>query len=173
MARPSKKQEREAAEAAWNAEQARVEALGNLFSALPECGAKLALQTAMRDRVIDLYNESHFERGDVLLEFLPNKFARELLDWYFPDDQDAEPTQPPPSPTGEYETAQQGQVQSAPQQPCRAHGNGAGEANAEILTIARDLVSLWQNPNIQGLPRAERNAAIEETREKLIAAVSR
>ena len=42
---------------------------------------------------------------------------------------------------------------------------------ADIIAAAQDLVSLWENQNIQGLPRAERNAAIEDTRNRLIAAV--
>ena len=40
-----------------------------------------------------------------------------------------------------------------------------------IVDAATDLVTLWQHMKIDGLPRAERNAAIEETRERLIAAV--
>lgn len=40
-----------------------------------------------------------------------------------------------------------------------------------VIEIARDLVALWQNPNIRGLPRSERNATIDVTRERLIDAV--
>lgn len=40
-----------------------------------------------------------------------------------------------------------------------------------IIEVARDLVALWQNPKIRALPRSERNAAIDETRERLIEAV--
>lgn len=41
---------------------------------------------------------------------------------------------------------------------------------SEIEDIARDLVALWQSPVIQGLSRADRNAAIEDTRNALIKA---
>jgi hypothetical protein len=43
---------------------------------------------------------------------------------------------------------------------------------SEIEKIARDLVALWQSPVIQGLARADRNAAIEDTRNALIEACS-
>lgn len=42
---------------------------------------------------------------------------------------------------------------------------------SEIEDIAKDLVALWESPNIRGLPRAERNAAIEETRNRMIEAI--
>jgi hypothetical protein len=45
------------------------------------------------------------------------------------------------------------------------------EAALDVADIARDLVALWHEQKITGLPRAERNAAIEGTRDKLIAAV--
>lgn len=44
-------------------------------------------------------------------------------------------------------------------------------AESQIVLAARDLVALWQSPRIQGLPRSERNAAIDETRTRLINAV--
>ncbi len=44
-------------------------------------------------------------------------------------------------------------------------------AAADVADIAGDLVGLWENQNISGLPRADRNAAIEDTRNKLIEAV--
>lgn len=40
-----------------------------------------------------------------------------------------------------------------------------------VADAARDLVALWESQKIQGLPRADRNAAIEQTRERLIEAV--
>lgn len=163
------KAEREAQERAWNAEQARVEALGNLFSALPAGPEKTALLLAMRDRIIDLYNNVRMEEGDAILEFLPNDFARELLDWYFWDEN---PASAAPPPTGEYEAPQQGQVSSGSQQPCGTDGQHSSEADAEIVEIAKDLVALWQSPKIQGLPRSDRNAAIDSTRNRLIAAVT-
>ncbi len=52
---------------------------------------------------------------------------------------------------------------------------GQREAIVELETIAnaaRDFVSLWQAQKIEGLPRAERNAAIEDTRQRLIDAVT-
>lgn len=73
-------------EAAWEAEQARVKAFGDLFSALPEGHQKAALLDAMTDRIIDLYNQTKMEHGDVLLEFLPDDYAQEFLRWYFDDD---------------------------------------------------------------------------------------
>jgi len=45
------------------------------------------------------------------------------------------------------------------------------EAALEVADIADLLVALWQNQNIAGLPRADRNAALDDTRAKLIAAV--
>ena len=170
MAKPSKKEERERREAEWLAEQERVRLLGCLTEALPAGEPKRAMLTGMRDRIIDLYNASRFEHGDVLLEFMPNDYARKLLDWYFPDD-DAETSLSPEAPAIEDEDTQPGQVQGEPQQPSGSDGYDPGQANAEIVAVARDLVALWENPNIKGLPRAERNAAIEDTRRKLIAAV--
>lgn len=43
----------------------------------------------------------------------------------------------------------------------------------DIIEIACDLVGLWQNQKIAALPRSERNAAIEETRNRLIEAVDK
>lgn len=45
------------------------------------------------------------------------------------------------------------------------------ETALDVADIAHDLVALWQSPNIRALPRSERNAAIEQAREKLIEAV--
>jgi len=45
------------------------------------------------------------------------------------------------------------------------------EAALAVADIAHDLVALWENQNIAGLPRAQRNKAIEATREELISAV--
>lgn len=45
------------------------------------------------------------------------------------------------------------------------------EAALNVADLAADLVALWENPNIAGLPRAERNAAIDGVRTELIAAV--
>lgn len=44
-------------------------------------------------------------------------------------------------------------------------------AEREVIDVACDLVALWKTQRIAGLPRADRNAAIEQTRERLIAAV--
>ena len=43
----------------------------------------------------------------------------------------------------------------------------------EIIALAEDLVGLWREQQIAGLPRAERNAAIAVTRARLIDAVTR
>lgn len=40
-----------------------------------------------------------------------------------------------------------------------------------VINLTRDLVALWENPKIAALPRSERNAAIDDTRKALIAAV--
>lgn len=199
-------------EAAWEAEQARVRALGDLFSALPEGHQKAALLDAMTDRAIDLMNSAKHEHADVLIEFMPNDHARDLLDWYF--DENGPDTFTPKAATADYEFTQPREVQGEPQQPGGSDGQRSEQADAlhdalsqmvgwaedgapdegrqfvltearsalkglrivrpqnEIIEIAKDLVALWQSPKIQGLPRSERNAAIEETRSKLIAAVS-
>jgi hypothetical protein len=41
----------------------------------------------------------------------------------------------------------------------------------QLLWEVCDLVSLWKNGVIKGLPRADRNAAIEATRARIIALV--
>jgi hypothetical protein len=162
--------ERAEREAAWEAEQARVRALGDLFTALPEGHQKAALLDAMTDRVIQLYNEVKHEQGDAILEFMPNDHARDLLDWYF--DEDGPDTFTPKAATADYEITQPGQVQGGAQQPGGTDGQCSIEAHAEIIDLTKDLVALWQSPKIQGLPRADRNTAIEETRNKMIAVVS-
>jgi hypothetical protein len=164
------KREKAERESAWEAERARVKALGNLFTSLPECHHKAALLDAMTDRIIHLYNERKHEQGDAILEFLPNDYARELLDWYF--DENGPATFTPSSASSEYEIAVEGQIQGGAQQPIGADGQHPVEAHSEIVEIAKDLVALWQSPKIQGLPRADRNTAIEETRNRMIAAVS-
>jgi hypothetical protein len=45
------------------------------------------------------------------------------------------------------------------------------EAALDVADIAAELVALWDSPNIRGLPRADRNTAIEGARDKLIKAV--
>lgn len=172
---PLTKAEREnranvARQAAWDAEQERVRKLGELFKALPEGHQKAALLDAMTDRIIDLYNNVKFEEGDTILEFLPNDHASELLDWYF--DENGPTTFTPSSATSEYEITQPREVQGRTQQPCRADGQHPVQADAEIIETAKDLVALWQSPKIQGLLRADRNAAIEETRNRMIEAVT-
>ena len=44
-------------------------------------------------------------------------------------------------------------------------------AKQDIVDLAKDLVALWTSPKISGLPRSERNAAIEDTRNAMIEAV--
>lgn len=205
------KQERGEREAAWEAEQARVKALGDLFAALPEGHQKAALLDAMTDRIIHLYNECRHEQGDTILEFLPNDYAHELLDWYF--DENGPDTFSSKTATADYEITQPREIQGGTQQPSGPDGQHSEQADAlhdalsqmvgwaedgtpdegrqfvltearaalkgirivpkksEIVEIAKDLVALWQSPKIQGLPRADRNAAIEETRNRMIEAV--
>lgn len=43
----------------------------------------------------------------------------------------------------------------------------------DVADIARDLVLLWENQKIAGLPRSERNAAIDDIRARLTVAVRR
>jgi hypothetical protein len=45
------------------------------------------------------------------------------------------------------------------------------EAVVGVVTAAQNLVALWKEQKVSGLPRAERNAAIEDTRARLIEAV--
>jgi hypothetical protein len=40
-----------------------------------------------------------------------------------------------------------------------------------VVDVARNLVALWESPKIIGLPRADRNAAIDGARQQLITAV--
>lgn len=47
-----------------------------------------------------------------------------------------------------------------------------GEKLEDVLSAARNLVWLWRNQKVAGLPRAERNAAIEGSREALTLAVA-
>lgn len=122
------KAEREKREAAWKAEQERVRKLGNLFEALPDGPQKAALQEALSDRVIELYNNVRFEEGDAILEFLPNEYARKLLDWYF--DEDGPTSFPPETTASEDEDSQSRQIQSEPQGDRRAHGLDTEQAPA-------------------------------------------
>lgn len=43
---------------------------------------------------------------------------------------------------------------------------------ARLIELARDLVALWESPNIKALKRSERNEAIEATRQQMIEAVA-
>lgn len=45
------------------------------------------------------------------------------------------------------------------------------EAALDVTDIAGELVALWKEQKIAGLPRAERNAAIDGVRKRLIEAV--
>lgn len=128
--------------AAWQAEEDRVRKSGELFEDLPEGPAKSALMMGITDRIITLYNEARFEEGDAILEFLPNAYARALLDWYFEDDGPDTFTVPP---------------DFAPQP----------DTLLEVFEVAQDLVELWDSPTIKGLARADRNQAIDETKSRL------
>ena len=68
---------------------------------------------------------------------------------------------------------------TAQDRACRAaYCDGAAWSAAEIDRLrpieaaARNLTALWQAQKISGLPRADRNAAIEESRERLIAVLN-
>ena len=43
----------------------------------------------------------------------------------------------------------------------------------DVIKEAQSLVALWKHQKIAGLPRSERNAAIDETRKRLIEAVEK
>ena len=45
------------------------------------------------------------------------------------------------------------------------------ESALEVTDIAGELVALWKEQKIAGLPRAERNAAIDGVRQRLVKAV--
>jgi hypothetical protein len=150
--------------------KARMKAQYEAFEMLPAGPAKMRLVALMTDRITKLYNDTQFEAGDELLWFLPDAYAKQLLEWYF--DEDGTVPQPTHAPTGEDENSQPGEVQGEPQEPGGPDGEHSREADAgTIVDLVRDLVALWTNQKIQGLPRSERNAAIEETRAKLIAAI--
>ena len=50
---------------------------------------------------------------------------------------------------------------------------GFAIVDCDLMVDVRHLVTLWTNPKIQSLPRSERNAAIEDTRARIIAAMTR
>lgn len=56
---------------------------GKLFEAIDQCAAKDRLLNEMKDRIVELYNDNEFEKGDILLDFLPMQDAQTLLDCYF------------------------------------------------------------------------------------------
>lgn len=128
------KKERDERNAAWAAEAERVRRLGDLFDALPDSPQKSALLAAMTDRITDLYNNVRFEHGDVLLEFLPNDYARQLLDWYFDDDAKAPyPTQATPKEDGDA-----GKVQDQPSPESRSNWKFATEGQCAGSREATD-----------------------------------
>lgn len=45
------------------------------------------------------------------------------------------------------------------------------DAAMHVADVARDFVALWREQKIAGLPRADRNAAIEDVRHRLCTAV--
>jgi len=47
------------------------------------------------------------------------------------------------------------------------------ERLSEIVEISADLTALWKAQKISGLPRSDRNAAIENVRNRLIEALDR
>jgi|SRR5262245_60108605 len=125
-----KRRERERRQAKWMAEEERVRKLGELFEALPDCPQKAALKEAMTDRIIDLYNNVRWQEGDAILEFLPNDYARRLLDWYFDEDENA--SFPAEAAASEHDASQSGQIQGEPQSDQRPDGEHSIEAPAEL-----------------------------------------
>lgn len=121
--------ERAERHAAWEAEEKRIREQGDLFEALPEGHQKAALLDAMISRIIHLWNNAKFEYGDAILEFLPNNYARELLDWYF--DENGPDTFTPKAATAEYEITQPRKVQSEPQESGGTNGQYPEQENAE------------------------------------------
>jgi hypothetical protein len=125
--------ERERIEEEWRANEARVHHYGDLFDALPSGAPKDALLAAMTDRIIDLYNNVRMEEGDAILEFLPNIYARQLLDWYF-DDEDPNSVFSPEAPNCSDEASEPEQVQGGTQGSLGANGGGAVEAHTSEAT---------------------------------------
>lgn len=132
MARPTKvelvRREREQLDRKWREENERIRRSESAFESLPDCAAKIALQVAMTDRIVQLYNECRFEEGDAILEFLPSKWAHQLLDWYF--DEDETTPHPAQAAAEQHEAAQPRQVQDQPQQPGGPHGEHPVQADA-------------------------------------------
>jgi hypothetical protein len=126
----AQKAEHEKREAEWHANEARVRHHGDLFAALPDGAAKDALLAAMTDRVIDLYNNVRMPEGDAIVEFMPNDYAHQFMDWYF-FDEDRNSVFPPQASSGQDDTAEQTQVQRGSQGDLRADRSGAVEAHAE------------------------------------------
>lgn len=107
--------------------------LGDLFESLPACWQKEALKEKMSDQIIELYNNCKWTEGDAILQFLPNDYAKQLLDWYFHDD-DASTSFPPKAAAGEDENSQPREVQSEPQGTIGTDGEHPVEANASDVT---------------------------------------
>ncbi len=71
----------------WAAEEnERIAKQRAAFDALPECKWKQALKQAMLDRAWRLLDDGYTEAADMLLEFVTENDATDLLDEFFKDD---------------------------------------------------------------------------------------
>lgn len=82
---------------------ARIAKQRALFSALPECEAKDALQQAMVDRAIWLIDSGHPNAADQLLEFIPAFAADAATAAYFNDQESTSPVEAKAAPISEGE----------------------------------------------------------------------
>jgi hypothetical protein len=119
---------REKREREWLDEQARVQRSGAMFEALPTCAAVEALKVVMTDRIVWLYDRGRMEEGDAILEFLPNNWAMQLLDWYF--DEDGKVPHPAQAAAGEDENNKSRQIQDGTQNPIGPDGKRPEQAHA-------------------------------------------
>lgn len=124
----AQREEDERREATWRAEEERIRKLEQLFETIPASEAKEAFKHGMTDRVVELYNAAKFSEGDAVLEFLPKQWARQLLDWYF-DDDEATP-HPADAAASQDENSQPRQVPSESQCDRRSDGQHPVEAQA-------------------------------------------
>ena len=65
------------------AEAARIDRQQALAAVVPSSEGWLALQEAMKDRILDLLDANRCEEADAILEFLPQTVGKQLLDDYF------------------------------------------------------------------------------------------
>lgn len=73
------------AERAINLDLERIDGQRAVFVAVPDSPAKRDLEAAMLARARVLLDDGQAEACDALLEFLPEKIARQMLDEWFDD----------------------------------------------------------------------------------------